>query len=211
YQARRNIYAACAVAALLAVLWCGNNLYQQYDFNAQASETAQQTEWQQAQYLEVTKKFPAAPTSAENLRNAVEIAEKIRQGERTPELMLSIISRALDASPNVMLKSVSWKYGKEVREAELARQPMQGASANRQTGLIEAEIRPFKGDYRAAMTSINNFAEKLGQDKQVASVNVIQLPLNINPGTSLSGNTADSREQSSSAPFKVALSLRQEP
>jgi len=211
YQARRNIYAASAGVALLAVLWCGNNLYQQYDFKAQASETAQQTEWQQAQYLEVTKKFPAAPTSAENLRNAVEIAEKIRQGERTPEVMLSIISRALDASPNVMLKSVSWKYGKEEREAELSRQPLQGAGANRQTGLIEAEIRPFKGDYRAAMASINNFAEKLGQDKSVASVNVIQLPLNINPGTSLSGNTADSREQSSSAPFKVALSLRQEP
>lgn len=211
YQARRNIYTASAGAALLAVLWCVNNLYQQYDFKTQASETVQQTEWQQAQYLEVTKKFPAAPTSAENLRNAVEIAEKIRQGERTPELMLSIISRALDASPNVMLKSVSWKYGKEGTEAELARQPLHGVGVNRQTGLIEAEIRPFKGDYRAAMTSINNFAEKLGQEKYVASVNVIQLPLNISPGTSLSGNTADSREQSSSAPFKVALSLRQEP
>ncbi|HMK14533.1 MAG TPA: hypothetical protein VK460_05925 [Burkholderiales bacterium] len=211
YQARRNIYTASAGAALLVVLLCGYNLYQQYDFNVQASETAQQTEWQQAQYLEVTKKFPAAPTSAENLRNAVEIAEKIRQGERTPELMLSIISRALDASPNVILKSVSWKYGKEAREEELARQPMQGANANTQTGLVEAEIRPFKGDYRAAMSSINSFAEKLRQEKYIASVNVIQLPLNINPGTSLSGNTSDSREQSSSAPFKVALSLRQEP
>ncbi len=210
YQVRRNIYAASAAVALLAALWCGSNLYQQYDYKAQTIVTAQQTEQQQALYLEVTKQFPAVPTSAENLRSAVEIAEKIRQQGRTPELMLIVISRALDASPNIILKSVSWKYGKEGREAEAARQP-QGASANRQTGVIEAEFRPFKGDYRAAMSSINSFADKLRQDKYVAAVNVIQLPLNINPGTSLSGNTADSREQSSTAPFKVALSLRQEP
>ncbi|MGH8711250.1 MAG: hypothetical protein ACREVA_08030 [Burkholderiales bacterium] len=211
YQARRNIYAASAGAALLAALWCGSNLYEQYDYKAQTLTTARQTEQQQSLYLEVTKQFPATPTSAENLKSAVEIAEKIRQEGRTPELMLSVISHALDASPNITLKSVSWKYSKEGRAAELARQPVQGAGANRQTGLIEAEIRPFKGDYRAAMASINNFAEKLRQDKHVAAVNVIQLPLNINPGTSLSGNTADSREQSSIAPFKVALLLRQEP
>lgn len=211
YQARRNIYAASAGAALLSALWCGSNLYQQYDYKEQTSVAARQTEQQQAQYLEVTKQFPATPTSAENLRNAVEIAQKIRKEGRTPELMLNVISHALDASPNVILKSVSWKYSKEGREAELARQSPQGVGASKQTGLIEAEIRPFKGDYRAAMVSINSFAEKLRQDENVAAVNVIQLPLNINPGTSLSGNTADSREQFSSAPFKVALSLRQEP
>jgi hypothetical protein len=211
YQTRRNIYTASAAAALLAALWCGNNLYQQYDYKAQVLVTARQTEQQQALYLEVTKQFPAAPTSAENLGNAVEIAVKIRQRGRTPELMMRVISGALEASPNVMLKSMTWKYGKEGKEAELARQSLQGVGVIRQTGVVEAEIRPFKGDYRAAMVSINSFAEKLRQDKNVATVTVMQLPLNINPGTTLSGNTTESREQSSSAPFKVALSLRQEP
>jgi len=209
HQARRNIYAASALAAFVAALWCGNNLYRQYDFKAQTTVTAQLTEQQQAQYLEVTKQFQAAPTSAENLRNAVEIAEKIKKDGRTPELMFSVISHALDASPDVMLKSIIWKYGKEARAEGEATTP-QAAAAKTQTGLIEAEIRPFNGDYRAAMASINRFAEKLRQDKNVAEVNVAQLPLNINPGTSLSGNTTDSREQSSTAPFKVALSLRQE-
>ena len=208
YQARRNIYAASALAAFVAVLWCGNNLYQQYDSRKQAMITAQQTEQQQAQYLEVTKQFPAAPTSAENLRNAVETAEKIKKEGRTPELMFGVISHALDSSPDVMLKSIVWKYGKEGKVEDSA--PAQGIAANTQSGLIEAEIRPFNGDYRAAMARINRFAEKLRQDKNVAQVNVIQLPLNINPGTSLSGNTTDSREQSSTAPFKVELSLRQE-
>ena len=124
---------------------------------------------------------------------------------------MSVISQALDASPNVMLKSMTWKYGKEGQEAELARQSLQGVGVMRQTGVVEAEIRPFNGDYRAAMASINSFAEKLRQDTNVATVTVVQLPLNINPGTTLSGNTTESREQSSSAPFKVALSLKREP
>jgi hypothetical protein len=209
YQAQRNIYTASALAAFLAALWCGHNLYQQYDYKAQTIDTARQTEQQQAKYVEVTKQFPTTPTSDENLKNAVEIVERIRKEGRTPELMLSVISRALDASPNVMLKSVAWKYGKEGRDEETS--PTQGIGAKKQAGLIEAEIKPFNGDYRAAMAGINSFAEKLRQDKNVATVNVIQLPLNINPGTSLSGNTTDSREQSSTAPFKVALSLRQEP
>ncbi|HYA20886.1 MAG TPA: hypothetical protein VEG25_09620 [Burkholderiales bacterium] len=209
YQARRNIYAASALAALVAAVWCGNNLYQQYDYKAQTALTGRQTEQQQAQYLEVTKQFQAAPTSAENLKNAVEIAEKIKKEGRTPELMLSVISHALDASPDVMLKSIVWKYGSEVKTEGEVTAPL-GASDKTQTGLVEAEIRPFNGDYRAAMASINSFAEKLREDKNVKTVNVIQLPLNISPGTSLSGNTSDSLEQSSTAPFKVALSLRRQ-
>ncbi|HSS46971.1 MAG TPA: hypothetical protein VLL03_06115 [Burkholderiales bacterium] len=212
YAASRRLYAASIAVALIALLWCGANLYQQFDYKEEAARALQQASQQQVLYLEVTKQFPAAPTSAENLRNAVEIAQKIKQSAHSPELMFAAISHVLDASPGVVLKSVSWKYGTESLEAEpdQTRQPSAASGPKKQIGVIEAEIRPFKGDYRAAITSINSFVEKLRNDKAVAEAAIMQLPLNVNPGTSLSGNTTDSREQTSSAPFKVTLSLRQE-
>jgi hypothetical protein len=214
YQARQGVFAIAAVAALVAVLWCGTNLFRQYEYREEMVETAQQTAQQQILYMEVTKQYPVAPTPAENLRSAVEIAQKIRQSVHSPELMYTVISRALDASPNVVLKSINWKYDKEGIDADTGTQRpalITGSGPKWEAGVIEAEIRPFNGDYRTAVASINSFVEKLRRDPTVAEATITQLPLNINPGTSLSGNTTDSREQTSSAPFKAALSLRPAP
>jgi hypothetical protein len=78
----------------------------------------------------------------------------------------------------------------------------------RQSALIEGEIRPFRGDYRSAIETINAFATRLGKDQTVAEVRVVKLPLNVNPALSLAGNTLDNPDQSAIADFKVLLVLK---
>ncbi|MGH8750117.1 MAG: hypothetical protein ACREUV_00255 [Burkholderiales bacterium] len=211
YQARQRIFAAAAGLALIATLWGGINLYQQFQYREDTAQAARRTVQQQALYEEVTKQFPAAPASAENLRTAVEVAQKIRKSIHSPELMFSAVSRALDASPSVLLKSISWKYGGAAETEPGAQRSASATGTKKESGVIEAEIRPFKGDYRAALISINSFVDRLRSERSVAEANVIQLPLNISPGASLSGNTTDSRQQNLSAPFKVVLSLKPAP
>ena len=70
-------------------------------------------------------------------------------------------------------------------------------------------MRPFRGDYRAAIETINHFAETLSQRQEVAEVRIIKMPLNINPSLTLAGNTTDSREQAGKAEFKLLLVLKQ--
>ena len=217
HQLRHAIYAAAGAVALVAAGWGGVNVWQMLDAHAQRAASARQTALLQAQYREATRQFPAAPTSAENLKKAVEIAQKLRESVRTPELLMSIVSKALETSPNIVVGEFGWKHGlSEIETGGSGVRAMPGAApapggtspTRKQSGLVEGEIRPFRGDYRAAIETIIAFANRLAADPAVAEVRVVKLPLNINPSLALSGNTLDSREQSGSADFRLLLVLK---
>lgn len=217
YQARRALYAAAGVAAMIGVVWSGSNAYQIMNAATETAEAARQTALQQVQYQEATRLFPAAPASAEHMKKAVEIAQRLKETIRTPEMLMGIISKALEASPAIVIRDFGWKYGPEeiesggtsTRAAADTAAPAAGTVPQRkQSGLIEGEVRPFRGDYRDAINTINAFAGRLALDPMVADVRIVKLPLNVNPTLSLSGNTLDSREQLGTADFKLLIVMK---
>ena len=216
HQKRHGIYAASILIAFAIVVWCGFNWYQIFDTKFDAAAAAQETAQLQAQYREATRLFPAAPTSAENLQRAVEISQKIGATTRSPETMMNVVSRALDLNPSIVLVNFGWKYGPTDMEPDPTKSAQSAgaatagspAASRHQSGLIEGEVQPFRGDYRAAIDTINGFADALLKQPEVAQVNVVKLPLNISPGLTLSGNTTDSPEQSDKAEFKLLLVLK---
>jgi hypothetical protein len=219
HQARHAFYALAGVTAFAAAAWCTFTLYQIIDTRFDTTAATRQTAQLQAQYQEETRRFPAAPTSAENLKRAVEISQKIGSTTRSPEAMMDIVGQALDSNPAIILKTFGWKYGPAAEiEAEPGKAskpmgnsgaPAPAAGSRRQSGLVDGEVRPFRGDYRDAIETIDRFAETLLKQPQVAEVKILKLPLNINPGLTLSGNTTDSREQAGRAEFKLVLVLKQ--
>jgi hypothetical protein len=219
HRARQLVYAACAVAAAAGFLWVGASLYQLHTVNGETEDAARQTAQLAASYQEATRRFPAAPASAENLRKTVEIAQKLRETARSPEMLMGVVSRALEQSPTIAMTQFGWKYGTSEIGADRAgpsnpqkSAPQTGPTGpalfRRQTALIDGEIRPFRGDYRAAIAAINDFAGRLGKEPTVAEVRVVKLPLNVNPSLSLSGNTRDTPDPSTTAEFKVLLVLK---
>jgi len=221
HQIRRGIYALSAVTAFAIAIWCSITLYQIFDARIDTQSARRQTQDLQAKYQEATRQFPAAPTTAENLRRAVEVSQKIGATTRTPEIMMDLISQALDSNPAIVMRSLDWKYdsaefpaGRDANSTPssapvFAPPPVAQASGKRkESALIEGEVRPFRGDYRAAIDSINRFAESLAQQPNVGDVKVTKLPLNISPGLSLSGNTTDSREQAGKAEFTIIVQMK---
>lgn len=208
YQQRRLLQGASLAVAAAAMMWAGSNLYQKYQLNMELREVEVQTRDELARYAEVTKTFPQAPASADSLEKAVQIAAQITRHARTPEVMMQAVSRALETSPEIMLSRLSWKHHEDGRETRPDRAP--DAAGIQESGFVEGEVRSFQGDYRAAMASINRLAEKLRHDPAVASVNVVQMPLNIQSSTALSGNTLDSMSDSGNirAEFKLMIVLR---
>jgi hypothetical protein len=225
YQARRSVYAGCGVLAATAAVWAGVNFYQAMTLRGDTDDAARRTAQLSAEYLEATRLFPQAPASAENLQKAVEIAQKVRESVRTPQRVMALVSRALEASPAVVIREFGWKYSATEIEAEASGSraaakdvtPLPASSTpapaqqRKESALIDGEIRPFRGDYRSAINAINGFAKRLSEGPDIAEVRVVKLPLNVDPALSLSGSTLDDPAQAAgSANFKLLLVLKPE-
>lgn len=216
YQLRRALYGAAGVAACVSLAWIGLNAYQIYDLRSQQARAAAQANDYQRRYQEVTRQYPASPTTADNLVLAVQVAEKLQTTRRSPEAAMVVLGRALDQFPNVRVKSFGWKYATSEFDADASARRTevpppaapQPARGRRQSSFIEAEIHPFDGDYRVALESINKFAQTLRQDPAVADVRIAALPLNVSPTMSLSGSTSDSPTRGGTAPFRLNLVFR---
>jgi len=216
YRARKTIYAACAGVGMAAVVWSGINGWQAYDVNGQARHVATQIVAQDVQYQQITRQFPASPTNGENLKRAVEVSKELRENARDPLGVMGIVSEALQPNSNVVLREFGWKYG--LTEIEKGGensatplptvQPGPGVPppSRRQSAYISGEIRPFRGDYRAAIGTINGLAERLRTNPAVSEVRTSKMPLNVSPKAALSGNTLDAtRAESGSAEFELIV------
>jgi hypothetical protein len=216
YRATRAIYAACAGIGALAALWSVANAWQAFEVNAQASELAQQVSVQQTQYQQITRQFPPAPTSGENMKRGVEIARAMREAQRDPVGMMALLSEALQPSANLVLREFGWRHGlapieKGTEGATAVGAPLQpGAAppARRQSAFVSGEIRPFRGDYRAAIDTINGLAARLRASPSVEEVRITKMPLNVDPKSVLSGNTLDSRSESGTAEFELVIVMK---
>lgn len=212
YRQRRLIYAASATITALALVWTGANLYQSRQLENATRQLEMETRTLQARYAEITKTFPQAPASAENLEKAVQLAIRIKQDQRTPQRAMLAVSRALETSPEIALDSLGWKYGAAGPETDKSAPASPGGAAAgwRESIMVEGEIRPFHGDYRSAMASVNRFAAKMAQDPDIASASVVQMPLNIHSSNALSGNTLDAaNNETARAEFKIKVVMKE--
>jgi len=210
FAAGRWVYGASGATLIGAVIWSGVDVYRAMDIDQDTLTVQRQARDYQAKYQQVTAQFPDAPTTAENLRHTVEIAEQIRASLRTPEKMFSIVSHALDASPDIQLQRIEWHYG-DVPASKPGMKPAQALPREPgqliQSGVVFGEIPHFGGDYRAAMNIINDFAQRIAQDNAVAEVRALKLPLDIRSDSGLNGSTS-AVPGKETAQFEIAVVFR---
>jgi hypothetical protein len=143
----------------------------------------------------------------------VEVSQAVRESARDPVPMMALVSQAVQASPNVLVRDFGWRYGLTDIEkgadtsTAAPATPAPGAPppARRQSAYVTGEIRPFRGDYRAAIDTINGIAGRLRANPAVAEVRATKMPLNVSPKAVLSGNTLDSRAEGGTAEFELVI------
>jgi hypothetical protein len=213
YRARRTVYATCAAMASVAVLWSAMNAWTAHGFHTQVDEVAVRIKTEDARYRQVTGQFPPAAVSGEAMRRAVEVSSALKGNARDPHPMMAAISSALQSSPDIVLREFGWTYA--VAEIQKGQEPPAPSAATippgamppgrKQSAYIQGEIRSFRGDYRAAIESIDALAQRLRRNPHVAEVRTIKMPLNVNPNANLSGNTLDSGSEPATAEFELLI------
>ncbi len=191
YQARRVIYGLSALVLVIAAAWSALNLIRYNNYEKRAFAAAQATQLSAARYREAALRFPAAPASAAELQSAVQIAQRMTANQPTPERLMQIASNGLQAYPQIELQGLRWKPGPP------------------EAGLLEGEIKPFRGDYRAAIADVTSFTLALKGMAEVASVQVLEWPLNLSSAEGMSGSTQDEEKTGDiKAKFKLKIELR---
>lgn len=190
-QARRFLYVLSAIILLVAGVWSTVNLVRYNRDEARAQETERATQSTTERYREAAKRFPAAPASAAELQSAVQIAQQLTSNKPTPERVMQIASEALADYPQIELQGLRWMSG-----------PPEAA-------LLEGEIKPFRGDYRAAIVDVTNFSNGVKAMPQIATAQVLEWPLNLSSTEGMSGSTLDEEKTGQiKAKFKLKIELK---
>jgi hypothetical protein len=218
---RRNINIATACVATLGVILAAYYAWQGMQQKDQLKFITAQTRSQQQQYEEVAKNFPTSPIASTELKVAAELAQTIKNNDQSPRQLMQILSNAFEASPEITLSRIRWTQtnDREIKdEAGSAQssnnQPTVAVSADPtkliQVGFVNAEIKGFTGDYRAALNSVNMFVSHLRENALVEQVVVLQEPVNVSSLANLQGSTTDENTSTERPPaiFKLKIILK---
>ena len=213
YVAGGLLFGSLIMAAL--------NVMNKLDLDHQLAQAKSQTADFERRYDDVARNFPATPLPGSDLKVVVEMAQAIAANERTPQRLMQVVSAVLDASPEIGLQRMHWKFTDEVNaKDETGPQPASHSSpqapvANsvpggmHEIGFVDGEIRNFSGDYRAALDSVNRLVDRIQKDARVESVSVVQQPVNVSAYSSLQGSTLDAEaQQMPAALFKIKIVLK---
>lgn len=193
------------------------------DLSKQRQQAALETQQQQMQYEVVAKNFPKSPLPSTELERLATLKSRVDAHGKTPLRMMQVISRGLQIRPDIVLTRLHWLQGAQLdvtdNEQRMAFEaPASNASVGSvpeqlyEIGFMQGEIRPFDGDYRAALAKVQTLAEHYKNDNEVAQVEVLQAPVNVSSQTGLKGSTTDAGESfKNAALFKLKIILKAPP
>jgi len=227
-QARLVLYILSAGIVAGALSSAGSNSLEALQHYRQSRQMAMETRVAQSQYQTIIQSLPHTAVSPQNMKAAVDIEQTLSRNAPAPAELLGIVSRALDALPQIRIDQLSWQVG---AEAEAAGSPQSAPAPAPQPGaaeaapgatligipkkpdqslLIEGEVTPFRNDYRTALESVKLFAAELGKNKRL-KVEIAHLPLDIRPTEKLTGKAGnEDADAQAQARFSLKLNFRPE-
>jgi len=199
----RGIYAGSVALAILALGWCGFNLYHAGALKGEARDTAARTRAAEADYQRIRRSFPPVPVSSDKLQLTVDVAGRIASIARLPDTAFLVVSKALDKFPGIRLNSVHWQVNRMGDGASPA------PAALSQSALLQIELTTQPGDIKGTLANVNSFVRELSKSERVAAAKVARMPLDFASSSNLSGSTTSPHlERPQTSQFDVEVVLK---
>ena len=219
---RSGIIMASILVAVIGSFSVLGLFYKSMSLSNETQIKINQTVLQQRLYRDVAKDFPNSPVVSSELKTAVELAQQIKANSKTPARLMQVLSGALDAQPEIQLARLRWMLSNDSAVKDDDTTGKNSANGTQtpnvnvtdplnllEIGFINAEIKDFSGDYRAALNSVTRFVAMLKANSAVMLVTVEQEPVNVSSFANLQGSTADENAtERPPAVFKLKLVLK---
>ena len=202
WRARVNLYLFSGVLAAGCAVLAGINLWQTGDARTDAARLAAEATSYDQRYSAVMAAMPPRVTNTANMRAAINVERMLVTQGPGPQQLMSIVSGALEQSPQIRLLQLDWKVN--LPAAQISAQggvadmggagqvaPMSSLLAGipgrpPQALLLEAEIMTDQDDYRNAVNTMNVFAQQLASHPHLI-VEVDKPPLDTRSSVKLNG------------------------
>ena len=204
WRTRKSLYASSAVLAACCLLWTGANIVGYSLARSHTRELQQETHGFTAAYQGSMSSMPPAVDKTANMKAAVQIAQMVARQGPWPQAVLTILSEALERSPQIRLTQLDWRANAPGAVPVSASSTFPGAAttpdlvapqssmligipkAPPQQVRLQAEVLVEQDDYRSVLLSMNRFAQELARTPGMV-VEIEQLPFDIRPNVKLSG------------------------
>ncbi|MGK0296419.1 MAG: hypothetical protein ACI9XC_000007 [Gammaproteobacteria bacterium] len=227
YNSMRNMrigmLALSAIMIISSVLWSGYTFMQGVEFRQNTLAAQNKTNFYDVRYKIAREGLPQTPVEAADLKIAVELVDNLQSFKTTPLELIKLISVAMNAYSTVQISGFQWTSGADpnVNVATGRSTNNQGVigfsnvnvAENQynyyQIASLEAEINPFDGNFRRAISLINEYVETLRNQADVYDVSIISLPLDVSSEANMSGNTA-ATEREAKFSIRIVLGINNE-
>ena len=204
---QQTIKIASLATAFTGMCIAGWFFTQGWQHKAALGLAQQQTQREQQRYNTVAKSFPLTTISAADLQAVLALDKTISAYPKSPQRLMQVVSSALDASAEIKLDRLRWLLSADINVRDedplmpladvtnpaLEPAPITASATLIELGFVTAQIAAFSGDYRAALSSVNRFVSQLKANHSVASVEILQQPVNVSSYVNLQGSTDDNQ------------------
>ena len=222
-QTRIALHWLSGAVVIGALAWAGLDVLTILDLRREAARMELEAAATDSRYRAIVKDMPATAVTPHNMKSVVDIENMISQNVPLPTLQLAAISAVLNNLPELRITRVNWQaveaavlsapadaaaVAAPAAPGDFPRPPGQVGIPDKtgQVVLLEGEIIPFTGDYRAAIDSVNRLAAQLNRDPAVRA-QVTTAPIDTRPTVRLE-NIAGPVDERAKALFALKVTWK---
>jgi hypothetical protein len=219
---RLSMLTASVLMLAASVAWSGYTFMGGLGHRQNTLSSQEKTEFYNVRYQIARESLPETPVEPADLKVAVELFDTLVGYKATPLEMIQMISSGMNRFPLVKLGGFDWVAsidpnvkvgttgGETANQGIIGYSNVTGADPGYkyyQVAVVEGEVNPFDGNYRMAISLINEFAEVLRGQEGVYNVTILSLPLDVSSDASMQGNTKATQREARFA-LRIALGIK---
>jgi hypothetical protein len=220
---RISLLVCSAILIVASMAWSGLSFMQGVDLRQNSLSAQNKADFYQTRYELAREGLPQTPVEPAELQVAVDLVGELMGYKTTPIEMVRLISFGMNRYSNIALNNFNWVSAVDPNEkiAMAQNAPNQGMIGYSdisnpeedykyfQIAFIEAEVNPFDGNYRNAISLINEYAETLRTQNNVYDVSILSLPLDVSSEASMAGNTNITQREARFS-IRIVLGIKNE-